>query len=66
MPGRTHWLLPALLLLASRSIAADYPTFDTCLAWRNDMQQAAAEAKSTNRLLFVMHLSGNLAKSEFT
>ena len=66
MPGRIHWLLPALILIASQSFGADYPTFDTCLAWRSDMQQAAAEAKATNRLLFVMHLSGNLAKSEFT
>lgn len=66
MPGPTRWLLSALLLLACRSYAADYPTFNTCLSWRSDMQEAATEAQSTGRLLFVMHLSGNLAKNEFT
>lgn len=66
MPGLPHCTLAALLLAAQPLTAADYPTFDTALSWQNDMQAAADEARSTGRLLFVMHLSGNLAKSAFT
>jgi len=66
MPGSTQWILASLVLLSGTLSAADYPTFDTAIAWRNDLKQAAGEAKSTDKLLFVMHLSGNLAKSAFT
>lgn len=66
MPSCTRWILPALILLGTGLSAAEYPTFDTAIAWRSDMKQAAAEAKSTDRLMFVMHLSGNLARSAFT
>lgn len=66
MPSLTRWFFTSILLLSGTLSAADYPTFDTALAWRNDLQQAAVEAKAENKLLFVMHLSGNLAKSAFT
>ena len=66
MPGPTRWILSALFLLSPALYAAEYPTFNTSIEWRNDMKQATAEATSTNRLLFVMHLSGNLARSAFT
>lgn len=66
MPGPTRWFFASILLLNSTLSSADYPTFDTAIAWRSDLKQAAAEAKAENKLLFVMHLSGNLAKSAFT
>ncbi|MDA0282227.1 MAG: hypothetical protein O3B13_14980 [Planctomycetota bacterium] len=66
MSGLTRWFFASIFLLSGTLSAADYPTFDTALAWRNDLQQAAVEAKAENKLLFVMHLSGNLAKSAFT
>ena len=56
MPGLSRWSFAALLLTVQPLTAADYPTFDTALAWRSDMQQAAGEARSSKRLLFVMHL----------
>jgi hypothetical protein len=66
MPGPTRWFFASILLLSSTLSAADHPTFDTAIAWRNDLKQAASEAQAEDKLLFVMHLSGNLAKSAFT
>ena len=67
MPGLTRcWLLASILISSGTLFAAEHPTFNTTLEWRNDLIASAAEAKSENKLLFVMHLSGNLAKSAFT
>ncbi|MFT5328421.1 MAG: hypothetical protein ACI8P0_006334 [Planctomycetaceae bacterium] len=66
MPGLTRWLLASILISSGTLSAADYPTFDTALEWRSDLGESAAEAKEENKLLFVMHLSGNLAKAAFT
>ena len=66
MPGQTRWILASLLLLSGTLPAAEHPTFNTALKWQSDLKAASAEARAEGKLLFVMHLSGNLAKSAFT
>ena len=66
MPRHSCWILAGLLLINGELSAFECPTFDTAIAWRNDLTQAAVEAKSEDRILLVMHLSGNLAKTAFT
>lgn len=67
MPSISRWMVIASFLLLNGSLsAAEHPTFDTAMSWRSRLKQAAVEARSTDKLLFVMHLSGNLAKTAFT
>jgi hypothetical protein len=66
MPDSIRWVLASIILLNSAVSAAEFPTSDTAVAWRSDLDAAASEAQAENKLLFVMHLSGNLAKSAFT
>jgi hypothetical protein len=41
-------------------------TYGTAVQWVADPERAAAQALRESKLLFVFHLSGNLAKKEFT
>ena len=70
-----RWLIVAGVFLASAPIgrlhaddsaANQCQTHGTTIQWFADPQAAAERAKQQSKLLFVIHLSGNFAKQEFT
>ena len=70
-PSKFYALAIALLLIPSASVSAAEPvapddTYHTCIAWSDLPKQAAAEAEVYDKLLLVLHLSGNFTKIDFT
>ena len=70
-----RWIIVSGIFLASvpigRMRAEDFAanqcqSHDTTIQWFADPQAAAKQAEEQSKLLFVMHLSGNFAKQEFT
>jgi hypothetical protein len=41
-------------------------SFGTRVSWNRNLQAAAVQAEREDKLLLVLHLSGNFAKNEFT
>ena len=60
--------LAALLFTAVHPLAAaeTCETYSTCIAWNKSPHGAAVEATERDKLLLVLHLSGNFTKTEFT
>lgn len=61
--------IPTLALLAALSLApqtaraqecAADATYGTAVSWHRDVDAAAKQAKAAGKLLFVLHLSGEL------
>ena len=70
LPVRIY-ALTALLLVSGVSVLASEPvcqtaSYHTAVAWHALPAEAAHEAAQQNKLLVVLHLSGNFAKTEFT
>jgi len=40
--------------------------YGTTVAWTDDFKQACEQAKRSGKLVFVMHISGNFAREDFT
>ena len=69
---RTLLCLAALALGASTARADEScgkcgkETFGTSIAWEGDPNEAARKAKDQEKLVFVLHVSGNFEDPEFT
>ncbi len=48
------------------SAKGECESFGTQVSWNRDLQAAAVQAEREDKLLLVLHLSGNFAKNEFT
>ena len=67
-------VIGALLLLSLAAAAQDAPTCATCgqrtygtaIQWTGSPSEAAAKARAEEKLVFVLHVSGNFEDPAFT
>ena len=52
--------------LPSGTASEDDPTLGTQVTWAANVTEAAKKARAEGKLVFVMHLSGDFGREEFT
>ena len=66
---RTLFLAVFFSVLSAPLMAAEVcstSTYNTCIQWNDSLHGAAVNAAEQDKLLLILHLSGNFTKTEFT